>query len=240
MVSPQYQQDPHLAAMGLGFFLEDLDGHKAIWHGGALDGFNSAIWVAPQDKLAVILMANSNTRAIYYLAEGILRDLIGLDDLSKRVPHAGIINSPHLWPEMTGIYGPGRGTNSNIRIWETFGGEIEIQVRKNELILKGLLGPYKKGIDIYPCDANDPLAFESVVDGKLTSLVFQRNQDGIIDHLSISSLAFYTFYKKPIMKSVKFWGMVSAGALIGLILAQIFKGCGKPKKVCKKSKNCCC
>jgi CubicO group peptidase (beta-lactamase class C family) len=241
MMKPQYQPDPHLAAMGLGLFLEDLDGHPAIWHGGALDGFNSAIWVAPQDKLAVFVAANSNTRAIYSIAEGFLRNLLGLEDLDKRVPHAEILNSPHLWPEMMGIYGTGRGLNSNARAWLTFGGEVEITTGKKGLRLKSLAGAYKDGIDLYPCDPNDPLAFESVTDGKLTSLVFQRNPEGFIDRLSISSLAFYTFYKKPVTRSVKFWGLLSAGALAGLIAASVIRTL-TPKNTGKNSKNrnCCC
>lgn len=216
MMSPHYQEHPHLASMGLGFFLEDLDGHKAAWHGGSLPGFNSALWVAPDDKLGVFVSANSNTRMIYHFGKAILRDLIGLEPLEKRLPKAGVVRSPHLWKDLVGYYAPYKGINSNARIWMTFGGEIEIYVEGGKLKMRALTGAYKQGIELFPVDNDDPLAFENVTDGRLMQLAFLRNEERFIDHLSISALSFYTFYKIPKMKSLRVRLKWLRNALVGV------------------------
>ena len=73
---------------------------------GALPGFNSALWVAPEDKLGVFISANSNTRAIYHFGKAILRDLIGLPELEERLPKPGVANTPQLWKDLIGSYAP--------------------------------------------------------------------------------------------------------------------------------------
>ena len=216
MMTPFYQEHPNLGAMGLGLFLENLDGHTAIWHGGSLSGFNSALWVAPQDKLGVFMSANSNTRAIYHFGKDVLRSLMGLPGYEKRLPKPDVINTPHLWKDMVGSYAPYKGFNSNARIWMTYGGEIEIYVEDSKLKMRALAGPYKKGLDLYPVDQSDPLSFENVTDGKLMQLAFQRNVEGFIDHLSISSLSYYTFYKIPEKRSMRFGLKALKGAGIAL------------------------
>jgi CubicO group peptidase (beta-lactamase class C family) len=232
MMTPHYREDPHLAAMGLGFFLEDLDGHLAAWHGGSLSGFNCSIWVSPEDKLGVLVFANSNTRAIYHFGKSILRSMIGLPDFSERLPKPDVTNSPHLWKDLVGSYQPYKGINSNTRIWLGYGGEVEIYVSDGNLMLRAFGGPYKKGIVLYPADADAPLAFESVNDGHLMQLVFQRNEEGYIDHLSISALSFYTFYKVPKTRSLRFKVKAAAGVLAGVLLGILGKSI--VKKCCKK------
>ncbi len=231
MMTPHYQQHPNLGAMGLGFFLENLDGHQAAWHGGALEGFNSALWVAPDDKLGVFMSANSNTRDIYHFGKDVLRSLMGLPGYEKRLPKPDVAITPHLWKDMVGSYAPYKGFNSNARIWLTYGGEIEIYTDGSKLKMRSLSGPYKKGIELYPVDSNDPLSFENVTNGKLMQLAFQRNAEGFIDHLSISALSFYTFYKIPEKQSLRFGLKVlkTAGIALGafLVLRRLF---GKKSK----------
>ena len=231
MMSPYYQEDKHLAAMGLGFFIEDLDGHQAVWHGGALSGFNSALWVAPQDNLGVVVFANSNTRDIYHFGKDVLRSLLGLPDLKERLPKKEISYSPWLWKDMVGSYAPRKGLNSNTRIWMNFGNEIEIYVKNNELMLRSLTGGYKNGIVLHPVDADNPLAFENVNDGKLMQLAFLRNAEGFIDHLSFSALSFYTFYKLPKNKSLRFRIKAGLGILGGILAGSLLA------KLVKKNSN---
>jgi CubicO group peptidase (beta-lactamase class C family) len=229
MLTAYYQEDAHLASMGLGFFLENLDGHPAVWHGGALPGFNAAMWVAPEDKLGVVAFANSNTRAIYSFAERVLRGLIGLEKFSERLPRPDVPSSPYLWKEFIGTFGLPKGFNSNARAWENFGGEIEIYVKDQKLMLRSLTGAYKKGIELYPVDVKDPLVFENVTDGKLLQLAFQRNVEGYIDRFSISSLSFYTFYRKPRTRSLRFMLKTAQRVLMGLAAWMIFKKMKKRK-----------
>jgi len=241
MMTAHYQQDTHLEAMGLGFFLKSLEGHPAAWHGGDLWGFNSAMWVAPEDKLGLVVFANSNTRAIYSLAEGFLRSLLGLPDLDSRLPVPGVLNPTHLWPQLCGFYGPRPGMNSNTRIWLNFGGEVEISIGHGKgaktiptLMLRSLAGLYTRGIALHPSDPNDSLVYENVTDGKQLTLVFQRNSEGYVDRFNLSALSFATFYRKPKVQSLRFKINVAASALLGATLA--FLGT-KLKKRTRKEKR---
>jgi hypothetical protein len=51
MFEPQYQPDPRLGGIGLAFSRFALDGHLAVEHEGVLPGFNSQIFVAPDDRI---------------------------------------------------------------------------------------------------------------------------------------------------------------------------------------------
>jgi hypothetical protein len=179
----------------------------------------------------VFISANSNTRMIYHFGKSILRDLIGLQPLENRLPRPGLVQSPYLWKDMVGTYAPYKGFNSNARIWQTYGGEIEIYVEGSKLKMRALGGPYKKGIDLFPVDAKDPLAFENVSDGRLMQLAFLRNAEGFIDHLSISALSFYTFYKIPQKQSLRYKLNMLRKVLIGI--AALVLGKALLKKVRK-------
>ena len=229
MMTPQYQEDPHLAAMGLGFMLENEDGHWAAWHGGALPGFNSALWVAPEEKLGLIVWSNTATRAIYYFGEGILRSLLGLPDYEERLPKPGVINNPHIWQELVGTYKPSRGFNSNARIWFTFGGDVEISVRDNQLMMRALAGPMKNGLPLYSTDPENPLVYENVTNGKLSRFAFKQNNLGVVDRLDMTALSFYSFYKKPMIESLRFQSRVAAGIVTGFGLL-LLKRLLTPKK----------
>ncbi len=236
MHTPHYQADPHLGGMGLGFFWEDLDGHPAVWHGGALDGFNSSLWVAPQDRLAVVVFANTPTRMIYAVGQNILRDLLGLPDVNKRLPIPGIMESPHTWGELIGSYGPLKGFNTNARAWLNYGDNIDVIVRGNHLVLKSLSGALKGGMTLYPVDPANPLIFENVTDGKITKVAFQRNAEGYVDRFSLDALSYFTFYKQPVTQSVRFKALAIAGALLAGITGITLVSVGKRRK---HGRRCC-
>jgi hypothetical protein len=125
----------------------------------------------------------------------------------------------HLWPELTGSYGPSRGFNSNARAWGILGGEVQVYVENNQLRLRGLLGPFRKGIPLYPVTEDDKLLFEGVLFGLPLRLAFQRNAEGFIDRLSMTILMFFTLYRRPEVQSVRFRLKAIAAALLGINLA---------------------
>lgn len=45
---------------GFGWFLDPLDGHKNIGHGGATSGFSSTIQRFPDDKLSILILTNAD------------------------------------------------------------------------------------------------------------------------------------------------------------------------------------
>lgn len=231
MMTPHYLPDPDLAGMGLGFHLENEDGHWSAWHGGAVPGFNCSLWVSPDDKMGLIVWSNTATRAIYSFGENLLRSLIGLQDFNQRLPKPGVTGAPHLWPRLVGTWQPYKGLNSNFRIHFTYGGELEVYVKDNTLMLRSLIGPWKDGIKLYPVDSAKPYNFENVVDGKRVCLAFKENTLGVIDRLEISSLTWYTFYKVPPVKSIRNVAKTAGATAVGLgLIAAAFVRRGKKAK----------
>lgn len=52
--------DTHLAAYGLGWFLEDYRGRLIVHHGGNIDGMSALVWMVPEEKLGVVILTNMN------------------------------------------------------------------------------------------------------------------------------------------------------------------------------------
>ncbi len=50
--------------------------------------------------------------------------------------------------------------NTNSRAWLMYAGELEDHVKDNHLAMRTLVGPFRKGVRLYPMDLTDPLAFE--------------------------------------------------------------------------------
>lgn len=218
MMTPHYREHPRLGAMGLSFFLNDEDGHRVAGHGGTLDGYESEMLVAPDDKLGVIVWANKNTLGLASLAEGILRDLLDLPPYSEKIPAKGVPMPTHLWNELVGSYGPPKGFNSNARIWMMLGGEAEVVVKDGQLRLRGLVGMLKDGFVLTPVDPAEPLLFEGMLFNIPARVIFQRNAEGYVDRFSMTALMFFTFYKRPKTQSVRFRFNLAAGSLVGLLL----------------------
>jgi hypothetical protein len=223
MLEPHYQLDEHLPAMGLAFILDNFDGHRIAWHNGGWPGFASAMFVAPEAGLGVVAFSNTlgfsdTSLAPDNIARNLLRRMLDVPDPASRLPRPNILESPHLWPDLCGFYGPRPGPNTNARIWMGFGGEVEIFVKGKHLALRPLIGPLRKGLILHPVDAGNPLVFQAVYEGEVQSAVFKRNAAGHVDRLC---LGFNTFYKRPKMQSLRFRLMASLAGVAGLVVATL-------------------
>ena len=58
MFEPHYRPDPRLPGMGLGFMRANLGGHQTVEHQGIVPGFNSQLWVAPNDGVGIVAFTN--------------------------------------------------------------------------------------------------------------------------------------------------------------------------------------
>jgi CubicO group peptidase (beta-lactamase class C family) len=56
---------------GLGWFIDTVEGHKNIGHGGSTSGFSASIQRFPDDRLAVILLTNTDEQIATTLAKKI-------------------------------------------------------------------------------------------------------------------------------------------------------------------------
>jgi CubicO group peptidase (beta-lactamase class C family) len=160
MFEPHYQSDPRVPGIGLAFMRSYFGSHLAVEHQGVLPGFNSQIWVAPDDGVAVMAFTNGASGAMFWLMPevgGLLRQLLGVPDevIRTDVPH-----HPELWGEICGRYPvSARFTDSQARGFAGLGAEVF--VRRGQLTLRALspVPAVYRGFSLHPDDDKDPYVF---------------------------------------------------------------------------------
>ena len=59
MFEPHYQPDPRIPGMGLGFFRDEVGGHRTVGHDGIWKGFRTDMVLAPDEGIGVLAFANT-------------------------------------------------------------------------------------------------------------------------------------------------------------------------------------
>jgi CubicO group peptidase (beta-lactamase class C family) len=217
MMQPYYRLDERLPAMGLSFLLDDLDGHRVAGHDGGWSGFVSSMVLCPEEELAIVVFVNASSLAAHEVSQDLIRRMLAVPEPASRLPKKGILESPHLWPELRGFYGPVGPLNINSRVWLMYAGELEVLVEDNHLAIRTLVGPFRKGVRLYPTDPADPLVFEAVYEGQTFRVVFERDAgSGRVGHLL---LGFDKLRKRPRVGSLRFKAMAGLGASAGAVFA---------------------
>ncbi len=159
MFAPHFQTDPRIPGMGLAFMRANLGGHLAVEHGGILPGFDSQIWLAPDDGIGVLAFTNGGSGALHLLTEptaGVLRLLLGVPDdvIRTDVPH-----HPELWGDLCGWYKFSANLTDPGKL--ALGAGAEVFVRRGELTMRFLspLPRLYKGFTLHPDDEDDLYAF---------------------------------------------------------------------------------
>jgi hypothetical protein len=164
--------------------------------------------------VAVIVFTNtSDGRPTVRLSEDVLRRLL---DVPGAEPPKGVPQRPDLWPELTGLYKPAPGLNTNARTWELFGGEVEVLVRKGRLSVRALslLPPLRKGLELHPADPENPLRFVVSHAGISVPVVFERDESGVVRSVAEGSrFGFARLYAVSRARSVRLWGQAAAAGL---------------------------
>jgi serine beta-lactamase-like protein LACTB len=75
MFTPQFAGKDAKSGFGLGFYVDELDGHKRVGHGGAIYGFATQWAVLPAEKLGVVITCSRDVAngAVNRLADDALR-----------------------------------------------------------------------------------------------------------------------------------------------------------------------
>lgn len=71
MWTPTRLNNGKVTKYGFGWFIESVEGHKNVGHGGSTSGFSASIQRFPDDKLAVILLSNTDEQIATTLAKHI-------------------------------------------------------------------------------------------------------------------------------------------------------------------------
>ena len=162
MFQPHFQLDPRLAGMGLAFELGEESGHKTIAKTGIVSGFHSAIVLAPEDRVGVVVLSNTGgldgRNATALLAGALLRRRLGLPDQAIRTD---VPPRPETWSEICGWYSPDPGPVTNLFTRALMGAGAEVTVRHGQLMLRPLhpVPAIRRGMRLHPDDPNDPWAF---------------------------------------------------------------------------------
>jgi hypothetical protein len=160
MFQPHYQPDPRIPGMGLAFWRVNLGGHAAVEHQGVVPGFNSQIFLAPDNGVGVMGFTNGSRNAASWLmgeTELLLCELIGLprDGIPADVPQ-----HPEIWSELCGWYRP-IAQRTDMQAWSALGAGAQVAVRRGQLILRTLspIPALYRGLQLHPDDKEDPYAF---------------------------------------------------------------------------------
>ena len=162
MFQPHFQPDPRVPGMGLAFELGEEGGQHTVGKTGILSGFHSAMALAPQERIGVLVFSNTGgldgRGAPIPLAPMLLRLLL---DLSVDPIRIDIPPRPENWSAICAWYGPAPGPVTNLFLRVLMGAGAEVVVQGGHLMLKPLtpIPSMRRGFRLYPDDPDDPRVF---------------------------------------------------------------------------------
>ena len=218
MFEPHYQPDPRIPGMGLGFWRVDLGGHPAVEHQGVVAGFNSQIFLAPNDGVGVIAFTNGarNALAATWLmgeTQRLLGDLIGApaDGIPTDIPQ-----HPEIWGDLCGWYHP-RAQRTDLQAWSMLGAGVQVLVRRGQLMLRALspIPALYRGLRLHPGDKHDPYVFLidlSPYGIDTARVVFSRDAAGAATGVHLDGILL-SAEKRPASRDPRRWATGAAGVL---------------------------
>ncbi len=149
MWMPQFAKPGEKTGFGIGFQISQLDGHRAIGHGGAIYGFATEVAGLPDDSLGVVTVttedaANAVTNAI---AAEALRLMLALR-AGKLLPHLDTTTAlpVELARKLRGRYGEGEDAidlieeGGNLDMLPVKGGfQVRLRMAGDSLVVDGRL-----------------------------------------------------------------------------------------------------
>jgi CubicO group peptidase (beta-lactamase class C family) len=222
MFAPHFQIDPRVAGFGLGFWRSHVGGHPAVWHEGTLPGFNSQLWLAPDDGVGVMAFTNGSRGAMSWLlveASGLLREALGAPD---DVVRSDVPQHPELWGDLRGWYQlSAQWTDMQSRAMAGLGAEVFI--RRGQLMIRALspIPALYRGLPLHPDDADDPFVYRIDL-GKYgigtQRVVFSHDAQGAATGIHIDVLPL-RLEKQPEFKNPRVWIASGLGAFAAVTAA---------------------
>jgi CubicO group peptidase (beta-lactamase class C family) len=177
MFRPHFQPDPRVPGMALAFEPHAEWNRVLVGKGGTLAGFLSALELAVEEQIGVVVLTNTggldNLGVADPLAAALTRRLVGLpDDPIRRdlAPH------PEVWRQLRGRYAPDAGPVTNLFMRVGMGAGLQVAVHGRQLLLRPLnpLPGRHEPMPLQPDDPEDPRVFrvEFPAYGKTWRVVF--------------------------------------------------------------------
>ena len=187
MYRPQFQPDPRLPGMGLGFFRARIDGHAVVEHQGVHPGFHSHMCLAPDDGRGVLAFTNGARDPMFWLpteAEGLLGVAIGAREPAVRhdltVPH-GALDELEGWYRLDGPW-----TDLRKRVFMGAGAEVFGRDGRPWLRFLSPIPDLYRGFALWPDAATDPDLYRIDLDEAGTSQVaFTRDPSGAVTSMAL-------------------------------------------------------
>ena len=228
MFEPQYQPDPRIPGIGLAFDRFNFGGHLAIGHEGVLPGFNSQIFVAPEDGVGVIAFTNGARGAMFWLPSETSRLMSGLLGVPEDVIRTDVPQHAEIWGELCGWY-PLTGPLTDMRVRAAFGLGAEVFVRRGQLMIRALspVPAVLNGFVLHPDDNDDPYVFRSDLSKYgigSARVVFSRGQGRTPTRVHMDLLPM-SAEKRPSITNPRPWlaGAVAALAVAGIVGIRIWR-----------------
>jgi CubicO group peptidase (beta-lactamase class C family) len=170
MFAPQYRPDPRIPGMGLAFFRGEAGGHPVVEHQGVLSGFDSQVFLAPDDGVGVVAFTNGTRQGGFWLPAETGRLLEGLIGVAHTGIRADVPHHPEVWADFCGLYVL-HGPLSDVRIRGALGAGMQVLLRRGlpHLRLLSPAGVVTGALPRHPDDPTDPSACR--VDHRGTGLV---------------------------------------------------------------------
>ena len=228
MFEPHYQPDPRMPGIGLPFFRANLGGHLAVEHDGILPGFDSQIFLAPDDGVGVMAFANGARQGFHWLTPevgGMLKHLLGVPD---EVIPTDVPQHPEIWGDLCGWYHFSAHLTDPGKL--AIGAGVEVFVRRGQLMMRALspIPALCRSFPLRPDDDQDPYVFRIDLSkfGLGTGRVIFSQEPGVgttAVHLDFGPLS---FQKQPAIKNPLLW---ATGALGALAVAARATAIGRPR-----------
>lgn len=214
LFEPHYRPDPRLAGIGLAFFRTDLGGHLAVEHDGILPGFDSQIFLAPNDGVGVMAFANGAKQGFHWLtpeADRVLRHLLAIPSQEIRTD---LPQHPEIWRDLCGWYHFSAFLTDPGKL--AIGAGVEVFVQRGRLMIRALspIPALSRGFALHPDDDRDPYVFRVALPffGIGTGRVIFSQEPGLgttAVHLDFGPLS---FQKQPAYKNPRRWVTAGLGA----------------------------
>ncbi|HXZ70469.1 MAG TPA: hypothetical protein VEH31_06270, partial [Streptosporangiaceae bacterium] len=209
--------------------------HLAVEHQGVLPGFNSQIWVAPDDGAGVMAFTNGASGALIWLTAeiaGLLRRLLGVPDdvIRTDVPH-----HPEIWADLCGWY-PVSAQLTDNQARGVAGLGAEVFVRRGRLTLRALspIPAAYHGFALHPDDGKDPYVFRidlSQFGLGTARIVFSREPATGTTRIHTDMLPL-ALQQRPASRNPRYWvGPALGAAAVTGIAAAVRHGGGPGNRV---------